>query len=182
MSQHRFNATTTAGIAVHVTMGYDRILDYFFLDVQDLREVGEDEDTPADYVAYDSSYVPGGLKMGLYAIGQEADKLGIELPRGLNFWLNREREERERTNYSWFWPLDGTLAHKVNREIEKAAVVSQMLNNENASDAEIIEHLSTECTTIPREVINRIIKAERGLHLRDWQHEINWSKYLPDGA
>ena len=182
MSQHRFIATTTAGIAVDVMVGYDRILDNFFVEVSDQRELADDEQAPDDYVQYDSIYTKEGRDMGLYAMTEKAKTFGVTLPDGMPLWLEGERERNERTNYNWFWPLEEPQKSVVQRYFDKHAITAAMSNDEGSSDQEMVEHLTTQCTTISAGLIERIIGAERSKCLRDWQHEVDWRQYLPDGA
>lgn len=85
MSQHNFNAQLSNGIRVRVRCGWDRPLQYLFLDVETICAKEEDERT-----VY-SNLMETNPALTVEQVGQRLATLQIAVPAGL---LDQLREDQ----------------------------------------------------------------------------------------
>ena len=96
MSQHRFQAQTSSGRRVEVTIGYDRPLHGFFLVVMDADENDADDEDVNVYCNLDDVELIdlGGLTLDLQYFKRKLALLGIGLAPTIEHELEEDRRQR----------------------------------------------------------------------------------------
>jgi hypothetical protein len=121
MSQHYFHTTTESGQPVCVTLGWDRPLGHFFMEVEQLRTPTAEPSTPPAFDA-DEDDLGGGL---LYSNLQERDaftkslddyraklkELGIAVPDAMFVEVAWDEMLRVGNRYLWYC-ADGTFSEE----------------------------------------------------------------------
>jgi hypothetical protein len=183
MSKHFFSAPNSQGVTLVAECGYDRQLNQFDLSLNSevaLEQDEEEEEGAVDFVdspVFYTSLMERGGGISLEALREQCAKRGVELPEGLYFELNAEKEADIRTNYAVQWPLYGAQLANLNQRVMLAHIASELCNNEEDSDETIIAYLHEQYPSLELDKLKTIVTVEREHLRRFWWDGIDWTKY-----